>query len=191
MLRCHLQFSMSIQQNNYGCHTNCLNDISIRSWFRHTYCLRILLLFPKVQFINLQISGDKYILLVLPKNAEAILDSENVSVNAYFPFIWILVCILMTGYNGTIDGQGQTWWKKYRQKLLNNTRGPLVQIMWSTDILISNITLRDSPFWTLHPYDCKNVTIRNVTILAPIFEAPNTDGIDPGKSVLWLCLARH
>ncbi|XP_044464189.1 probable polygalacturonase [Mangifera indica] len=87
--------------------------------------------------------------------------------------------VVITGHNGTINGQGQAWWKKYRQKLLNNTRGPLVQIMWSSDILISNITLRDSPFWTLHPYDCKNVTIKNVTILAPIFEAPNTDGIDP------------
>ncbi|KAL6220896.1 hypothetical protein ACLB2K_008649 [Fragaria x ananassa] len=87
--------------------------------------------------------------------------------------------IVITGHNGTINGQGQTWWKKYRQKLLNHTRGPLVQIMWSSDIVITNITLRDSPFWTLHPYDCKNITIRNVTILAPIFEAPNTDGIDP------------
>ncbi|KAF7144386.1 hypothetical protein RHSIM_Rhsim05G0004800 [Rhododendron simsii] len=87
--------------------------------------------------------------------------------------------VVITGHNGTINGQGQTWWKKYRQKLLNNTRGPLVQIMWSSDIVISNITLRDSPFWTLHPYDCKNVTVRNVTILAPIIEAPNTDGIDP------------
>lgn len=86
---------------------------------------------------------------------------------------------MIIGHNGTINGQGQTWWKKYRQKLLNHTRGPLVQIMWSSNILISNITLRDSPFWTLHPYDCKNVTIRNVTILAPISEAPNTDGIDP------------
>ncbi|KAE9448876.1 hypothetical protein C3L33_19229, partial [Rhododendron williamsianum] len=87
--------------------------------------------------------------------------------------------VVITGHNGTINGQGLTWWKKYRQKLLNYTRGPLVQIMWSSDIVISNITLRDSPFWTLHPYDCKNVTVRNVTILAPIFEAPNTDGIDP------------
>ncbi|KAB1209402.1 putative polygalacturonase [Morella rubra] len=92
--------------------------------------------------------------------------------------------VIITGHNGTINGQGQTWWKKYRQKLLNHTRGPLVQIMWSSDILITNITLRDSPFWTLHPYDCKNVTVRNVTILAPIFEAPNTDGIDPGKCFL-------
>uniref|UniRef100_A0A803P3C5 Polygalacturonase n=1 Tax=Cannabis sativa TaxID=3483 RepID=A0A803P3C5_CANSA len=87
--------------------------------------------------------------------------------------------LVITGHNGTINGQGQTWWKKYRQKLLNYTRGPLVQIMWSSDIVITNITLRDSPFWTLHPYDCKNVTIRNVTILAPVYEAPNTDGIDP------------
>ncbi|CAN4094549.1 unnamed protein product [Withania somnifera] len=87
--------------------------------------------------------------------------------------------VIITGHNGTINGQGQAWWKKFRQKVLNHTRGPLVQIMWSTDILISNITLQDSPFWTLHPYDCKNVTIRNLTILAPIAGAPNTDGINP------------
>lgn len=87
----------------------------------------------------------------------------------------------LTGHNGTIDGQGPSWWKKYKQKLLNYTRGPLVQILWSSDIRISNITLRDSPFWTIHPYDCSNVTITNVTILAPVSGAPNTDGIDPGN----------
>ncbi|KAF9615056.1 hypothetical protein IFM89_021627 [Coptis chinensis] len=85
----------------------------------------------------------------------------------------------ITGHNGTIDGQGQTWWTKHRQKVLNYTRGPLLQIMWSSDIRISNITLRDSPFWNIHPYDCKNISITNVTILAPLFGAPNTDGIDP------------
>lgn len=87
--------------------------------------------------------------------------------------------VVITGHNGTINGQGQTWWTKHLHKLLNYTRGPLVQIMYSSDIVISNITLRDSPFWTLHPYDCKNVTIKNVTILAPVYHAPNTDGIDP------------
>ena len=89
-----------------------------------------------------------------------------------------------TGNNGSINGHGQYWWKKYRSKLLNHTRGPLVQIMWSSDVVFANITLRDSPFWTLHPYDCKNVTITNMTILAPVFEAPNTDGIDPGKYLI-------
>ncbi|KAL0415506.1 UNVERIFIED_CONTAM: putative polygalacturonase [Sesamum latifolium] len=87
--------------------------------------------------------------------------------------------VVITGDNGTINGQGRTWWAKYRNKHLNYTRGPLVQLMWSRDIQISHVTLRDSPFWTLHPYDCQNVTIRNVTILAPLTGAPNTDGIDP------------
>ncbi|KAL5728553.1 hypothetical protein ACHQM5_001624 [Ranunculus cassubicifolius] len=90
-----------------------------------------------------------------------------------------LTDVIITGHNGTIDGQGKAWWKKFRQKLLKHTRGPLVQIMRSSNIQISNITLRNSPFWTLHPYDCKNVTISGVTILAPIFQAPNTDGINP------------
>lgn len=114
---------------------------------------------------------------------------------SYFLSLRLLYCWLsdsllrqwLTGHNGTINGQGETWWKKYRQKLLNHTRGPLVQIMWSSGIVISNITLRDSPFWTLHPYDCKNVTIKNVTILAPLYDAPNTDGIDPGKCIPLIC----
>lgn len=33
---------------------------------------------------------------------------------------------------------------------------------------------------TLHPHDCKNVTV-----LAPVVEASNTDGIDPGKCILF------
>jgi polygalacturonase len=88
--------------------------------------------------------------------------------------------VTITGQNGTINGQGQSWWSKFRKKVLNHTRGPLVQLMRSSNITISNITLRDSPFWTLHIYDCKDVTISDTTILAPIVGAPNTDGIDPG-----------
>ncbi|XP_058078700.1 probable polygalacturonase [Magnolia sinica] len=87
--------------------------------------------------------------------------------------------VVITGYNGTIDGQGQAWWRKHRQRVLKHTRGPLVQIMWSSNIHISNITLRNSPFWTLHPFDCKNIMVSHVTILAPLNDAPNTDGIDP------------
>ncbi|VAI32498.1 unnamed protein product [Triticum turgidum subsp. durum] len=87
--------------------------------------------------------------------------------------------VIITGHNGTINGQGQSWWIKFRKKLLNHTRGPLVQLMRSSNITISDITLRDSPFWTLHLYDCKDVTVSGTTILAPIAGAPNTDGIDP------------
>lgn len=100
-------------------------------------------------------------------------------------FLWLFMNNCATGHNGTINGQGRSWWEKYRKKLLNYTRGPLLQLMWSRDIYISDVTFRDSPFWTLHPYDCQNVVIRNVTILAPLTEAPNTDGIDPGEFSLF------
>ncbi|KAM3224495.1 hypothetical protein ACQJBY_057710 [Aegilops geniculata] len=87
--------------------------------------------------------------------------------------------VVITGQNGSINGQGEVWWLKHRRRMLKNTRPPLVQLMWSKDIVITNITLRNSPFWHFHPYDCTNVTVSDVTILAPISGAPNTDGIDP------------
>eukprot|EP00249_Psilotum_nudum_P007877 c20884_g1_i1 orf=981-1799(+) len=50
--------------------------------------------------------------------------------------------------------------------------------MWCDSIEISDLTLQNSPFWTVHPYDCTNVTVRGVTILNPV-KSSNTDGIDP------------
>ncbi|CAN6274204.1 unnamed protein product [Urochloa humidicola] len=87
--------------------------------------------------------------------------------------------VVITGHNGSINGQGEVWWMKHRRRMLNNTRPPLVQLMWSKDIIVASITLRDSPFWHFHPYDCTNVTVSNVTIVSPVSGAPNTDGIDP------------
>ncbi|EPS74464.1 glycoside hydrolase family 28 protein, partial [Genlisea aurea] len=87
--------------------------------------------------------------------------------------------VVITGHNGTINGQGETWWKRHLKNELNHTRGPLIELMWSRDIVVSDVTLLNSPFWTLHPYDCRNITVRNVTILAPLAGSPNTDGIDP------------
>jgi polygalacturonase len=86
---------------------------------------------------------------------------------------------VITGENGSIDGQGAWWWRQHKLNKLKYTRGHLIELLWSSNIEISNVTLRNSPFWTVHPYDCTNVTIRGVTILAPL-HSPNTDGIDPG-----------
>lgn len=86
--------------------------------------------------------------------------------------------VVITGHNGTIDGQGNVWWQKQKSKKLQHTRGRLIQFLWSNHLKISDITLKNSPFWTIHPYDCVNVTIQGVTILNPI-DSPNTDGIDP------------
>jgi polygalacturonase len=43
--------------------------------------------------------------------------------------------------------------------------------------LVEGITIINSPFWTVNPEYCENVTVTGVTINNP--ESPNTDGINP------------
>lgn len=89
--------------------------------------------------------------------------------------------VVITGENGTIDGQGSMWWNMWFNKTLQHTRGHLVEFVDSENIIISNVTFLNSPFWNIHPVYCRNVVIKHVTILAPL-DAPNTDGIDPDSS---------
>ncbi|KAK9145392.1 hypothetical protein Sjap_005295 [Stephania japonica] len=89
--------------------------------------------------------------------------------------------VIITGENGTIDGQGDVWWNMWRQKTLKFTRPNLIELMNSKNIIISNVIFQNSPFWNIHPVYCSNVVIRYVTILAP-YDSPNTDGIDPDSS---------
>lgn len=89
--------------------------------------------------------------------------------------------VIITGENGTIDGQGDIWWNMWRQGTLQFTRPNLVEFMNSQSIIISNVVFKNSPFWNIHPVYCSNVVIHYVTILAPS-DSPNTDGIDPDSS---------
>ncbi|CAK7338749.1 unnamed protein product [Dovyalis caffra] len=86
--------------------------------------------------------------------------------------------VIITGNNGTVDGQGAIWWEKFRAKKLKKERPFLIEIMYSDQVQISNITLINSPQWHVHPIYSSNVWIQGVTILAPV-DVPNTDGIDP------------
>lgn len=89
-----------------------------------------------------------------------------------------LTDVIITGANGTIDGQGELWWTKFRAGELKYTRPYLIEIMFSTNIQISNLTLINSPSWNVHPVYCSNVVVQGLTILAPV-RSPNTDGINP------------
>jgi len=55
-------------------------------------------------------------------------------------------------------------------------RPPFVQPYRSKNVLIEGITIRNSPFWELHPVLSTNVTVRNVKISSL---GPNNDGCDP------------
>ncbi|WOL17452.1 putative polygalacturonase isoform X1 [Canna indica] len=89
-----------------------------------------------------------------------------------------LTDVIITGDNGTIDGQGSSWWSKFHGKKLKFTRGYLIELMHSDQIFITNLTLLNSPAWNIHPVYSSNIVVSGITILAPL-HSPNTDGINP------------
>lgn len=107
---------------------------------------------------------------------------------------------------GLIDGHGKKWWaysevhvkkiptSRWQEefKRLNRDvlapdlpgwiergflRPPFIQTIDCKNVLIEGISIRNSPFWTINPQYCDNVTISKVTINNP--PSPNTDGINP------------
>ncbi|XP_010523770.1 PREDICTED: probable polygalacturonase isoform X2 [Tarenaya hassleriana] len=89
-----------------------------------------------------------------------------------------LTDVVVTGNNGTIDGQGSFWWQSFHKGKLKYTRPYLIEFMFSDSIQISNLTLLDSPSWNIHPVYSSNIIVKGITIIAPV-TSPNTDGINP------------
>jgi|SRR5580698_461835 polygalacturonase len=93
--------------------------------------------------------------------------------------------VAITG-EGTIDGNGESWWKAARGAgdhgiLGNHPRPKLVIFDHCKHVRVEGVTVQNSPMWQLVPYYSDDVTIRNVRILAP-YPSPNTDAIDPFSS---------
>ncbi|MED6148539.1 hypothetical protein PIB30_054052 [Stylosanthes scabra] len=89
-----------------------------------------------------------------------------------------LTDVIITGDNGTIDGQGAFWWQQFHKKKLKYTRPYLIELLFSENIQISDLTLLNSPSWHVHPTYSSNIIIKGITINAPV-TSPNTDGINP------------
>jgi polygalacturonase len=108
--------------------------------------------------------------------------------------------IAITG-EGTIDGQGKPWWGDFRKnssktltrlrELGETTADPKQRVFGKPDdglrpclfepiecqrILLDGVTFTNSPFWTIHPIYCTDLTARNLKIHGT---GPNTDGLDP------------
>ena len=107
--------------------------------------------------------------------------------------------IAITG-EGTIDGQGSAWWPwtpRARPTLVKlremgetqddptqrkfgtpeaGLRPTLFEPINSKRILLEGVTFTNSPFWTVHPIYCEDITARKLTIKGT---GPNTDGLNP------------
>ncbi len=110
--------------------------------------------------------------------------------------------IAITG-KGTIDGEAQNTWAKWRAKQSNDQllsremnhkgisikkrvfgeghylRPQLIQLFNCENILIDSVKIEDSPFWCIHLLFSKNIIVRNLVFDAQNF---NNDGVDPESS---------
>jgi polygalacturonase len=116
--------------------------------------------------------------------------------------------VAVTG-SGTLDGQADAvhWWswkaktgaesqKPDRDRLFQQAaegippeqriygaghylRPPFLQMYRCTNVLIEGVTIRNSPFWVIHPVLSSNVIVRGVSVLSL---GPNSDGCDPESS---------
>ncbi|PIN24160.1 hypothetical protein CDL12_03110 [Handroanthus impetiginosus] len=92
-----------------------------------------------------------------------------------------LTDVVITGNNGTIDGQGSIWWEQLNNHSLNYSRPHLVELIWSDNIVVSNLTFLNAPAWNIHPVYCSKLLVQNITVHAPS-DSPYTSGIVPDSS---------
>lgn len=116
-------------------------------------------------------------------------------------FIYAYRCknIALTG-KGVLDGHGEAWWymKKHQPGMEDlikkgkalaplservydrpedGVRPRMLQFVECENVLLSDVTLKNSPSWTVHLAWCENIIARALTIENPQ-NAPNTDGMN-------------
>ncbi|KAE8077758.1 hypothetical protein FH972_016289 [Carpinus fangiana] len=79
-----------------------------------------------------------------------------------------LTDVIITGNNGTIDGQGATWWTKY-PIYSRFEHASSIKFISNAQMIIVSYSCGS---------DCSDILIQGLTILAPI-DSPNTHGIQP------------
>lgn len=88
---------------------------------------------------------------------------------------------------GTLDGSGAPFWEAFWTRLkadhkttnLDVPRPRLALIENSRDVQVSGITFKDSGFWNLHLYRCRQVLVENARFEVPDgVRCPSTDGTD-------------
>ena len=96
----------------------------------------------------------------------------------------------LTG-EGTLDGAGRPVWDRFWKeraavkdktnfKNLSVPRARLCLIENSKGVTVEGVTFKDSQFWNLHLYRCRDVTVRKASFRVPddYHQAPSSDGID-------------
>jgi hypothetical protein len=122
-----------------------------------------------------------------PKNAEG-----NVEECIYMEDIENIV--FTSSGKGTIDGNGKEWWGAIKFLKFQEDRPRILHIRRSKNVLVENLLLKDSPYWTFWAEQCDGMHIHHTDVSARWtdidkhtlldLQAFNTDGFDiTGKNV--------
>jgi len=132
---------------------------------------------------------------------------EGMECYNYSPLIYAYNCenVAITG-KGTLKAEMETWEKWFARptghmnslKLLYNQcaknvpveqrqmvndsahlRPQFIQFNRCKNVLLEGVSIKNSPFWVIHPYLCNDVVIRKVNVFA---HGHNNDGVDPEMS---------
>lgn len=89
---------------------------------------------------------------------------------------------------GVIDGNGSPYWQAFRLRRQWNPmctnkdeqRPRLLHISNSKNVMVADVTLQNSPFWTCHLYKTNDIKLLNLRIFSPVrpIKSPSADGID-------------
>ncbi len=91
--------------------------------------------------------------------------------------------VAITG-KGRIDGQGATWWDRWREQARRNKRGGntdrprLIHATRSRNLLFDGVAAWNSPSFHLVVKDSEDITVNGMSFVA-LAHSPNTDAIDP------------
>ena len=88
---------------------------------------------------------------------------------------WNLTDVLITGENGTLDGQASAWWAI--RSTLKHGRPHALLFSRCQRVVVSNLTIRDSAFWSLRFWASSQVVASNLSVFAPR-QVFNNDGVD-------------
>lgn len=132
---------------------------------------------------------------------------EGMECYNYSPLIYAYNCenVAITG-KGTLKAEMETWEKWFgrpavhmnslkllynqcaknvpveHRKMVNDNahlRPQFIQFNRCKNVLLEGISIKNSPFWVIHPYLCNDVIIRRVNVFA---HGHNNDGVDPEMS---------